>query len=50
MKKKKLEISEKYLKKIYEKIKPHMLKKFGHILTYEEFVAALAYAHAKGQV
>ena len=39
---------EKNLKKVYEKCKPGMLKKFGRILTYEEFVHHLAYAYEKG--
>ena len=39
---------EKNLKKVYEKCKPGMLKKFGRILPYEEFVKHLAYAHEKG--
>ena len=39
---------EKNLKKLYEKCKPGMLKKFGRILSYEEFVQHLAYAHEKG--
>ena len=42
--------SEKNLKKIYERCKPVMQKKFGRILTYEEFVSTLAYAHKKGMV
>lgn len=43
-------LNEKTLKKIYEKCKPGMLKKFGRVLSYEEFVAALAYAHDKKMV
>lgn len=38
-------LNEKTLKKIYEKLKPSMLKKFGRVLSFEEFVATLAYAH-----
>lgn len=38
-------INEKTLKKIYEKTKPGMLKKFGRVLSYDEFVSILAYAH-----
>ena len=43
-----MKIKEKHLKKIYEKCKPSMLKKFGRILSYEEFVATLSYVHRKG--
>lgn len=43
-------LKEKSLKKIYEKCKPGMLKKFGRILSYDEFVATLAVAHEKGMV
>lgn len=43
-------MKEKHLKKLYEKCKPAMLKKFGRILSYEEFVATLGYAHQKGMV
>lgn len=43
-------IKEASLKKIYEKCKPGMQKKFGRILTYEEFVATLAYAHERKMV
>ena len=43
-------IKEASLKKVYEKCKPGMQKKFGRILTYDEFVATLAYAHQKGLV
>ena len=43
-----MKFKEKHLKKIYEKCKPAMLKKFGRILSYEEFVATLGYAHQKG--
>lgn len=38
---------DKSLKKIYEKCKPLMIKKFGRILSYEEFCQILAYAHDK---
>lgn len=38
------------LEKLYEKCKPAMFKKFGRVLSYEEFVATLAYAHEKGKV
>lgn len=38
------------LEKLYEKCKPVMLKKFGRVLSYEEFVATLGYAHEKGMV
>lgn len=43
-------ITEKSLKKIYEKCKPGMLQKFGRVLTYDEFVAHLSYAYEKGLV
>lgn len=43
-----MKFKEKHLKKIYEKTKPLMLKKFGRILSYEEFVRTLAYAHERG--
>lgn len=45
-----MKLKEKHLKKLYEKCKPAMLKKFGRILSYEEFVATLGYAHEKGLV
>ena len=48
LKKKIKQLTEKNLKKIYEKCKPGMLKKFGRILSYDEFVAALSYAHKEG--
>lgn len=38
----------KSLEKVYNKCKPAMLKKFGRILSFEEFCATLAYAHEKG--
>ena len=38
------------LEKLYEKCKPAMLKKFGRVLSYEEFIATLGYAHEKGMV
>ena len=41
-------INEKSLKKIYEKCKPSMQKKFGRVLTYDEFVAILAKNHSSG--
>lgn len=44
-KKEKKNLNEKTLKKIYEKSKSGMLKKFGRVLSYDEFVAMLAYAH-----
>lgn len=40
--------SEDIPRKVYEKCKPGMLKRFGRILSYEEFVQTLAYAHEKG--
>ena len=43
-------LKEKDLKKVYEKCRPSMLKKFGRVLSYEEFVASLAYAHDKKMV
>ena len=43
-------LKEKNLKKVYEKCRPGMLKKFGRVLSYEEFVASLAYAHDKKMV
>lgn len=48
MKKIKKNITEKSLKKIYEKCKPAMPSRFGRVLTYEEFCNTLAYAHALG--
>ncbi len=42
------QFTEKNLKKIYEKCKPAMLKKFGRVLSYDEFVRTLAYAHKEG--
>jgi len=44
----KQKMKEKSLKQVYEKCKPYMLKKFGRVLSYEEFVRTLAYAHEKG--
>lgn len=41
-------ITEKSLKKIYEKCKPGMKSLFGRVLTYEDFCQALSYAHEKG--
>lgn len=41
-------INEKSLKKVYEKCKPSMQKKFGRVLTYDEFVAILAKNHSSG--
>lgn len=38
-------LNEKTLKKIYERSKSGMLKKFGRVLSYDEFVSVLAYAH-----
>ena len=46
----KKKVSEKHLKKLYDRLKPLMLKKFGRVLSYEEFVANMAYAHQKGMV
>lgn len=43
----KQKITEKSLKKVYEKCKPGMIKKFGRVLSYDEFVQSLAYAHDK---
>lgn len=43
-------LKEKDLKKVYEKCRPCMFKKFGRVLSYEEFVAFLAYAHDKKMV
>lgn len=43
-------IKEASLKKVYEKCKPGMLKKFGRILSYEEFVEYLAIAHERKMV
>lgn len=43
-------LKEKHLRKLYEKLKPMMLKKFGRVLSYEEFIASMAYAHEKGMV
>ena len=40
-------LREKDLKKVYEKCKPDMLKKFGRVLSYDEFVSTLAVAHEK---
>lgn len=48
MKKNKKSITEKSLKKIYEKCKPGMQSRLGRVLTYEEFCNTLAYAHAQG--
>lgn len=48
MSKLKGKITEKSLKKVYEKCKPGMQKKFGRVLTYEEFCKNLAVAHEKG--
>ncbi len=42
-------VPEKSLKKVYEKCKPQMMKKFGRVLSYEEFCHTLAYAHHSGQ-
>lgn len=41
------EFGKKSLKKIYDKCKPGMLKKFGRVLSYDEFVATLATAHVR---
>lgn len=41
-------VTEKSLKKIYEKCKPSMLERFGYIMPYDEFVRTLAYAHQNG--
>jgi len=41
-------ITEKSLKKIYEKCKPGMKSRFGRVLSYEEFCQTLAYAHERG--
>ena len=38
-------LNEKPLKKIYEKSKSGRLKKFGRVLSYDEFGDMLAYAH-----
>lgn len=43
----KQKITEKSLKKVYEKCKPGMIKKFGRVLSYDEFVQSLVYAHDK---
>lgn len=48
MRKIKQQFTEKSLKKVYEKCKPAMLKKFGRIMSYDEFIATLAYAHKEG--
>lgn len=48
MGKKMQQFTEKNLRKVYEKCKPGMLKKFGRVLSYDEFIATLAYAHEKG--
>lgn len=48
--KKNNKITEKSLKKVYEKCKPGMQKKFGRVLTYDEFCVHMAYAHKKGLV
>ena len=48
MKKKIKQFTEKNLKQVYEKCKPGILKKFGRILSYDEFVATLAHAHEEG--
>lgn len=48
MKKVRQKITEKSLKKIYAKCKPAMLKRFGRVLSYEEFCQSLAYAHDNG--
>lgn len=50
MKKIKKNITEKSLKKIYEKCKSGMQSRFGRVLTYEEFCQHLSYAHEKGMV
>ena len=50
MSKLKNKVTEKSLKKVYEKCKPGMQKKFGRVLTYDEFCAHLATAHSKGLV
>ena len=47
MSKLKGKITESSLKKVYEKCKPGMQKKFGRVLTYEEFCKNLAVAHEK---
>lgn len=44
------QLTEESLKKVYEKCKPAMLQKFGRVLSYDEFVRTLAYAHEKGMV
>ena len=38
-------LNEKTRKKIYDRSKSGMLKKFGRVLSYDEFVSVLAYAH-----
>lgn len=38
-------LNEKTLKKIYKRSKSGMLKKFGRVLSYDEFISVLAYAH-----
>lgn len=43
-------VKEKSLQLLYKKCKPCMLKKFGRVLSYDEFVATLAVAHEKGMV
>lgn len=42
--------AENTLRKVYNKCKPAMQKKFGRILTFEEFCRTLSYAHEKGMV
>ncbi len=44
----KQKVTEKSLKVLYKRCKPAMLKKWGKILTYEEFCQTLAYAHENG--
>ncbi len=41
---------EKNLKKLYKRCKPGLKKKFGRVLSYEEFVAHMAYAHKRGLI
>ena len=41
-------INEKSLKRVFEKCKSSMQKKFGRVITYDEFVAILAKNHSSG--
>ena len=42
--------NERMLKKLYERSKSGMLQRFGRVLSYEEFIATMAYAHKHKKV